>query len=519
MGKKYRAVASVALKAVCAGVVSVAVVPYISGCSAFQTTGALVGLDAYYGQSVDWAPCGDGKTGEWFAEPVAGVECAQVRAPLDYRNVRSPRTSGEQPVLLAVARRAATEEKKGTLLAISGGPGGTGLDLIEFAYPPEILAHFDIVAYDPRGVGRSTPLIQCAGGVDPDLDLAAEDTDAIERAELAEVSACMADTGLDVLRHIGSDEATNDVDLLRAVLGEERINLLAYSYGTQIAAMYALRFPANYRAAILDGVVDIEERPHEMRLGQERGFQATFTRLAAFCAGDYRRGGAECPLGTDPAAAEATFQQLLRDADARPVRVRDGSPVTPTDILDASYTGLLWPSIWGRYLAALQSLRHGDGTAIRRLAEFQDSEGTNALTAITCTDTADPTTDRAARHHEAAARYDAATYDNYEPRPAQFPLEDCDLWPFEGEVVPGKLLPVGPTRADFAARLLFVGTRHDPTTPVGNAERMARYMTSPLLVREGDGHTVVFGDENACIDVEAVRYLNDPDSVRDTTCA
>ncbi|MFD4429470.1 alpha/beta fold hydrolase [Nocardia sp. NPDC058497] len=517
----YRSVGSVAWKAVCAVAVSMTIASCVSGCAAVQpasrTTGAA--LDAYYAQSVDWVPCGDGKTGEWFAETLAGVKCGQVRAPLDYRNVQQHGSSGSQTVLLAVARRPTTEEKTGTLLAISGGPGGTGLDLIEAAYPPEVLAHFDIVAYDPRGVGRSTPLIQCAGGLNPDLDLTAEDTEAVEAAERTEVDACVADTGLDVLRHTGSDEATNDVDLLRAVLGEERINLLAYSYGTQIAAMYALRFPANYRAAILDGVVDIAERPNDMRLGQERGYQATFTRLAAFCVGEYRRGGAECPLGTDPAAAEATFQQLLRDADARPVRVRGGSPVTATDVLDASYTGLLWPSAWKPYLAALQALRHGDGTAVRRFADFQDSEGTNAITAITCTDTANPTTDRAARQHDAAARYDAATYDNYEPRPTEFPLEDCDLWPFEGKVIPGKLLPVVPARADSAARLLFVGTRHDPTTPLGNSERMAKYMTSPLLIREGDGHAVVFGDENDCIDAEVIRYLNDPDSARDKTCA
>ncbi|MEV6218586.1 alpha/beta hydrolase [Nocardia sp. NPDC051833] len=98
-------------------------------------------------------------------------------------------------------------------------------------------------------------------------------------------------------------------------------------------------------------------------------------------------------------------------------------------------------------------------------------------------------------------------------------MEDCDLWPFEGKVVPGKLLPVVLARAGSAARLLFVGTRHDPTTPLGNAERMAKHMTSPLLIREGDGHAVVFGDENDCIDTEVGRYLNDPDSARDKTCA
>ncbi|MEV6218585.1 alpha/beta fold hydrolase [Nocardia sp. NPDC051833] len=390
----YRSVGLMAWKAVRALAMSMTVVSGVSGCAAVQpasrTAGAALGLDAYYTQSVGWAPCEEGKTGEWFAETLAGVECGQVRAPLDYRNVQPDGSSGAQTVLLAVARRPAAEEKTGTLLAISGGPGQTGLDLIEAAYPPEVLAHFDIVAYDPRGVGRSTPLIQCAGGLDPDLDLNADDTEALEAAERTEVAACVTDTGLDVLRHTGSDEATNDVDLLRAVLGEERINLLAYSYGTQIAAMCALRFPANYRAAILDGVVDIAERPNDMRLGQERGYQATFTRVASFCVGEYRRDGAECPLGTDPAAAEEIFQQLLRDADARPVPVRGGSPVKATDVLDASYTGLLWPSAWKPYLAALQALRHGDGTAVRRLADFQDSEGTNALTAITCTDTAGP---------------------------------------------------------------------------------------------------------------------------------
>ncbi|MEV0299132.1 alpha/beta fold hydrolase [Nocardia sp. NPDC050710] len=420
-------------------------------------------------------------------------------------------------MVLAITRRPATGAKKGTLLAISGGPGGTGLDLIEAPYPPEVLADFDIVSYDPRGVGRSTPLIQCAGGLEPDTST--DDPESTEAAERAEVAACVRDTGLDVLRHIGSDEATNDVDLLRAVLGEERINLLAYSYGTQIAAMYALRFPGNYRAAVLDGVVDIAERPNEMRVGQERGYQATFTRLAAFCAGEYRRSGAECPLGVDPATAEATFQQLLRNADERPLPARRGEPVTASDILEATYTGLLWRSFWEPYLRALEALRHGDGTMVRRFADSQDSANTNAITAITCTDTADPTTDRAAVQQDAAAIYDAATFDNYDRRPAEFPLEDCDLWPFPGKIIPGKILPAVPTRVDSAAPLLFVGTRHDPTTPVGNAERMAKYMTSPLLVREGDGHTFVFGNENNCIDVEVVRYLEDPNSVRDKVCA
>lgn len=517
----YRSVALSAVQALRSITVLVVAASYVSGCSGDVpdpwSAPVPPGLEAFYGQSIDWVPCGVEETDGWFAEVATGQQCAYVRAPLDYRGVRGRSITEVQTVHLAVARRPATAEKKGALLAISGGPGSTGLELIEGFYPAEVLAHFDIVSYDPRGVGRSMPLIQCAGGLDPDSRT--DDTESIEAAERAEVSACARDTGLDVLRHIGSDEATDDVDLLRAVLGEQQINLLAYSYGTQIAAMYALRFPANYRAAVLDGVVDTAERPNEMRVGQERGYQATFTRLAAFCTGEYRSRGGECPLGVDPAAAEATFQQLLRAADARPVPVRGGEPVAASEILEATYTGLLWRSAWQPYLRALEALRRGDGTMVRHFADFQDPAESNAITAITCTDIADPTTDRVSRQQEAATRYDAATFDDYKSRPAEFPLEDCDLWPFPGMVVPGKILPVIPIRVEHAAPLLFVGTRHDPTTPVGNAERMAKYLTSPLLVREGDGHTFVFGDENSCVDAEVVRYLENPNSVPGKVCA
>ncbi|MEU8899177.1 alpha/beta fold hydrolase [Nocardia sp. NPDC048505] len=493
----------------------------VTGCTAdpkrADPTGVPPGLDAFYAQSVDWVPCGSGHTEGWFAEPLTGRQCAQVRAPLDYRAARGRSIHEVETVLLAVSRRLATGAKRGALIAISGGPGGTGLELVDWPYPREVLAGFDIISYDPRGVGRSTPSIRCAGAVDSDIDL--DDTEATEAAERAEVAACVRDTGLEVLRHIGSDEATNDVDLLRGVLGEERINLLAYSYGTQIAAMYALRFPGNYRAAVLDGVVDLAERPHEMFLGQVRGYQATFDRLAAFCTGEYRQRGLDCPLGADPATAESAFHALLREVDADPVPVSEGEDVTASTVLQATYTGLLWRSSWEDYLEALNELRDGDATTIRRLADFQDSGGDNAITAITCTDIADPTTDRAARHHEAAALYDAATFDDYDTRPAQFPLMDCDLWPFPGQVVPGKILPVTPARSPAAPRLLFVGTRHDPTTPIGNAERMARYLTSPLLIREADGHTFVFSDENDCGDDEVVRYLLDPASGRDWVCS
>lgn len=117
-GEIYRSVGLAAWKVACAVAVSVTVASCVSGCAAVQpasrTPDAVLGLDGYYTQSVDWVPCGDGKTGEWFADTWASVECGQVSAPLDYRNVQQHWSSGDQTVRLAVARRPATQEKTGT---------------------------------------------------------------------------------------------------------------------------------------------------------------------------------------------------------------------------------------------------------------------------------------------------------------------------------------------------------------------------------------------------------------------
>ncbi|NNH70490.1 alpha/beta fold hydrolase [Nocardia uniformis] len=516
---------------------------FVSGCSATKSDGPAAetpsGLEAFYSQPVDWVPCGVAETAGWFpGETLPGQVCGQVVAPLDYQTARGHAVTDTETVQLAVTRRPAAGVKKGTLLAISGGPGLPGLAMVDMAFPESVLSHFDIVAYDPRGVGKSTPAISCPHLHAPAAAAAENRVDVEERKNRELVASCVAGTGLDVLRHIGSDEATNDVDLLRGVLGEPRINLWAASYGTQIAAMYAIRFPHGYRAAVLDGVVDISERQNDMLAAQKRGYQETFDRIVAYCTGAYEAvEHARCPLGSDPGSAQSTFQQLLRDADASPVPAATGKPVTASDILSATAKGLLWQSRWVPYLRALDAVRHGDGTAIRRMAdnghtvEDPDQSGTSvpqqpadapatkastepyAITAITCADTARPTSDRAVRQQDAQALIEAAPFENYQPLPAEFPLDVCDLWPF-----PGVVQPAAPSRADDAAPLLFVATRHDPTTPIGNAERMAKYLDSPLVIREGDGHTFVFADQNRCIDTEVARYLEDPNAVRDKVC-
>ncbi|ASF06864.1 putative carboxylesterase [Nocardia brasiliensis NBRC 14402] len=476
---------------------------------------------SFYSQQVAWAPCAEGETSSWFPEVADNRTCARVLAPLDYRAPAAPSPDSAGTVSLAVARLPATAQKRGTLVLISGGPGDPGLGMLDMPFPEPIREQYDIVAYDPRGVGRSTPAIVCDSDGE-DLTEEQESVAATENARRRFVASCARGTGPDVLRHIGSDEATDDLDILRGVFGEQQLNLLAASYGTQVAAMYVHRYPHGYRAAALDGVVDVTEDYTQMRVGQGKGYQDTFNRVAAFCAERYR---AECPLGTDPAQAENVFRDILRTVKLHPAPAGEAAPVEPGDILQAISTSYLWPTGWAPFLDALTAVRGGDGTAMRKLANAapdepprqapsaKDTED-NALTAITCADVAEPTADRATRQADEAALYDAATYDDYEPRPAEFPLDTCDFWP-----TPGTAKAFRPHRAEGAAPVLFIGTRHDPTTPVGNAERMAGYLDSPLLIREGDGHTFVFGDVNRCIDDRVVAYFEDPASAHSAVCA
>lgn len=477
--------------------------------------------DAFYAQPVEWLPCVESEPSDWFPDVRADDRrCARILAPLSYRAAGRLAPDAGLTVSLAVARQPAEAEKHGTLLLISGGPGGPGLSMLDMAFPEQIRRHYDIVSYDPRGVGRSNPQIRC----DPtEVDLA-EEKDSVAATEAARsefVSSCVRGTAPEVLAHIGSDEAADDIDILRGVLGEPQLNILAASYGTQVAAMYIDRYPNGYRAAVLDGVVDVTENSTQMRVGQEKGYQETFDRVATFCAGRYRaEGHPECPFGDDPAQAENVFRGVLRDVKEHPVAAGAAPAVEPSDILRALIASYLWPEGWAPYLDALDAVRHGDGAPMRRLADAETGSNywtsgmeENALAAITCADVADPTGDRASRQADEAAMYDAATYDDYTPRPAEFPLDTCDFWPFAGTAKAFR-----PHRANGSAPVLFVGTRHDPTTPLRNAERMANYLDSPLLTREGDGHTFVFNDVNQCIDGLVVRYLGDPFSARNAVC-
>lgn len=470
-----------------------------------------------------------------------GQLCATLDVPLSYRDDnRSNADPQGRTVTLALSKLPAQEEKSGTLVFIMGGPGQSGMYPIENIDALYALhENFDLIFYDARGVGLSTPRITCRDSRG-DIPEKAQDF----------VRACLDGTPAHFLPHIGSHEAANDLDHIRQALGETQINLIGYSYGSKIAALYALRFPAQVRAAILDGAVDIFESPFSMRLHQEKGYQTAFAAFIAHC-----RKNPPCPFAGDPADSTILRPLILQNAllqsrekaeNARwqtrwEQNLRNGTAVLDIalggafhgdfselehigaknplpddgDLLDVLYGNLMWEEDWPVLDNALRSYLAGEPDIINTLnAHMEDIR--EALTAINCADTAYPSSEGENRILQRRLQH-RAPYDNllYDPDERTL-LDPCGYWPHIGSDYRTSLPVQAPS--DLPP-LLFIAQRHDPATPWANAQRMAAYFDSPLITLEGYGHTISFSDYNVCIDAVALDYLLQPHHPpRQTVC-
>lgn len=471
-------------------------------------------------KSVVWQSCQLPEFAKWFAadDMPEGLQCGFVVAPLMYPSgLFHHFGKNEQTVRIAITRLPALGLKKGSFVAISGGPGQPGINppfALEGKLGRELRENFDIIGYDPRGVGRSVPRISCALGsgeegkvetnvvLGPSLLARSEEQSAYEY-----VSNCVKATGLKVLAHIGTQEAVNDVEAIRYALHEDKLTILASSYGTHVGAMYAERYPASVRAMVLDGVVDVTEDNLTMRLNQERGYQVTFERFAARC-----QSWQNCPLPGDPAAAAAKFKQLMAYLDSSSHRTKQGVIVTSSDLVNASVATLLWSTDWPKLAEAMSQISKGQVDAIKILSDDDSAGSADALTAITCADSASPTSDLDEQKRRSRRIAETSRYTDVKNN--EFSTDYCDVWPFSGRITPHV-----PLRSPALPDLLFVAQRFDPTTPYVNARRMADYFRSPLITKEGDGHTLALSGTDKCIDNEILQYIINPEVKRgDKVC-
>ncbi|HGA5440113.1 TPA: alpha/beta hydrolase [Salmonella enterica subsp. enterica serovar Eastbourne] len=455
--------------------------------------------------AIRWESCLNSKFRSWFEDnlPHPRTRCGYLEVPLSYsNNTDTNHNDQDRPVRIALTLLPARNVRQGSLLIISGGPGQSGINpWLDTDWPVNRLNEsWDIVGYDPRGVGQSIPKIDCTAPEKSSFRPVTPEQEIRNR-----INACTDKTGAEVLKHIGTDEAVNDVDQIRKALGESKLTAVAYSYGTQVALFYAERFPDAVRALVLDGVVDLNEAKDGFawQITQARGYQSSFERFASWCAET-----GSCPLSADRRLANQQYQSLLRRLNTRPLYGPEGQQISSDDLISLTTSLLLWRTSWPLLATAVRQLSHGiiSKEIVDALSYASSSYGEqDALDAITCADQASSDYGQNDILHKKKLIREAFPAINF-LHSAPLSPDLCDLWPWKNNVHSKR-----PANIPHLPQLLFVAQRHDPTTPWSNAKSMATQFNSPLVTREGDGHTLVLSGISLCVDKMVVDYLTGPD--------
>ena len=459
-------------------------------------------LQRFYDQKPNWTSCTTDSSGP-------GWTCAKVTVPLDYADPSKGTT------YIMATRKAATgpaAQRVGSLLLNPGGPGGAG---IAYAQDPSVVtkdvaARYDIVGFDPRGVGQSDP-VRCLSDDTAAMDEFVQ-ADPMPRtdAQVAEVTkesqgigkACEQKSAR-ILPYVGTPNAARDMDVLRAVLGDAKLHYLGKSYGTYLGAVYAGLFPQNTGRLVLDGAIDPTLTAKQMNIAQAQGFEKLIREFAADCV---TKSG--CPLGTNGGTAVDKLMTYLQSLQDHPVPTHDGTRTVNyglalTAVLQVMYV----PQYWGDLRDALSTAMNGDGTRLLQWADLYNDRTngaydnqTDANIAINCLDRPDP---------------DAATAQEIETKEipdykTQAPLLgemlawadlSCATWPVKPQTQPA------PITAPGSAPILVVGTKDDPATPYPWAQGLAKQLQNGhLLTFNGSGHTA-YTRGSQCIDNAVDAYL------------
>lgn len=469
---------------------------------ASSTPAAPEGLEAYYGQELFWQPC-EGEEGDF--------ECARLTVPLDYDDPEG------QTIEIALKKRLADGTSIGDLVINPGGPGGSGIELVgslEDFFSDALLESYDVVGFDPRGVGESTA-VECLTDAELDEDRSASDSlpqDATESEIQADVTQtaqsysakCAANTTTPgLLENIDTVSAARDLDVLRAALGQDVLTYLGYSYGTYLGATYADLFPTNVGRMVLDGGVDPSLSAAEITLGQAEGFEMALRAFIEDC-----QSGDACPLTGDVDSGVGQVRTFLEATRTTPVPTSDPARPLTASLAEDAIVGIMYQSeSWGVLAEALdQAMLQNDGSTLLAIADIfasRNDDGTytgngdEVIAAINCLD---------------------------------YPVEgDTELWAMEADEIEAASPTFGRSlaysdlycqawgarstrerkelHAAGAAPILVVGTTRDPATPYDWSVSLADQLDSGrLLTWDGDGHTA-YGRAGQCVTEAVDSYL------------
>lgn len=426
-------------------------------------------------------------------------QCATLRVPLDYAQPDA------RQIEVALVRQPARDASKrvGAILVNPGGPGASGIEFaraIAGAFAGDIRDRFDIVGFDPRGVGASTPLVchdnlQRLAGLDPEP---ATDDQWAETARITrEFAEQCAQRGGDLLPYLGSIDVVRDMDRIREAMGDKQLTYVGYSYGTLLGALYADRFPSRVRAIVLDGAIDPGIRGDEAMLTQAIGFERAIDGFNENCR------ARSCPLAADGGDPWSAVVELVDRARTRPIPAANADrPAGPGEVFVGAVQALYRPGSWRALESATTEARAGDASTFVRLADAylgRDLNGydnqTEMNAAVNCLDY------EFARDVDHYRRLQDA-FAQVAPRMGRAMAPTgllCAYWPASPK-------PVGLTGGQPPA-VLIIGTTNDPATPFEWALGARRALpSSVLLTHEGDGHTVYLSG-NRCVDEVVNAYL------------
>lgn len=474
--------------------------------AAMPPAGATPGFDTVAPQ-LNWGSCS-----QVIKTPadVPSAQCGVVDVPVDYAN-----PAGAQ-VHIAVIRVPATGPRLGALLVNPGGPGASAVDMVAAMggqlTGSEVSRRFDLVGFDPRGVGHSTPGVHCQTDAEfdayrrePMVDYSPAGVAHIEQIYKQIAQRCVARNGSAFLENVGTASAARDMDAVRQALGDDQINYLGYSYGTELGTAYVERFGDHVRAMVLDGAIDPSVGPIDELIHQQAGFQTAFNDYAADCARS-----TDCPLGTDPNQFVARYHQLIDPLVTRPAPTSENRPLGYSDALTGTINALYTPQFWKFLTSGLLGLRRGSdpGDLLTLADEYygRDAHGhynssQDAFNAIRCVDAPEPTDPAAWADVDRQIRQ-VAPFSSYGHFTGHAPRDLCALWPVPPTSSPQPAAPVAPNKT------VVVSTTHDPATPYQAGVDLARQLGANLITFEGTQHTVTFTG-NDCVDGAVTRYLVD----------
>ncbi|MFF5028920.1 alpha/beta hydrolase [Streptomyces collinus] len=479
-----------------------------AGCGGHAGTGDLTT------QKLDWKDCpapSRAEGGGTSPSPLssgAKWQCATMKAPLDWS-----RPKGDT-IDIALIRAKATGDPSrriGSLVFNFGGPGGSGVSTLPAfgADYATLNTRYDLVSFDPRGVGRSAP-VECESDAQLDSYFQQDATpdDSAEQKQLVDrtkqFNAACEKNSRTILPHVRTTDAARDMDLMRQVLGDDKLHYFGISYGTELGGVYAHLFPKHVGRAVFDAVVDPTEDPEQSALGQTKGFQLALDNFAKDCASK-----GDCPIGDTPQEVKDRIAKLLDDLEKKPIPGVFPRQLTQTAATNGIAQSLYSKDFWEYLTEGLQQAYEGDGKILMLLSDSmngrsEDGEYSNitaANVAINCSDEKPRYTTDDVRRKLPEFRAASPVFGTY----MAWGMLGCTDW-----AVPGAA-DHPDVSAPGSAPILVVGNTGDPATPYEGAKKMVDALGKGVAVEltyKGQGHGS-YDSKNKCVQSAVNDYLLD----------